>query len=95
MKNIVLAIISLITGTICQSQQASPDTNFIVRINAVEWLPDGKQVLLSVVKFNKLSKECRHYRKCLYMINYKKALSFPIQRYQYCGIAKWKVCGIL
>ena len=53
MKNILLVIITFTTGTFCYSQQAIPDTNFIVRINAVEWLPDGRQLLLSVVKFNK------------------------------------------
>ncbi len=54
MKNFLLVIIiSLVTVTTCYSQQAIPDTNFIVRINAVEWLPDGKQVLLSAVKFHK------------------------------------------
>ncbi len=53
MKNFLLAIICSSSGTICYSQQAIPDTNFIVRINTVEWLPDGKQVLLSAVKFNK------------------------------------------
>lgn len=53
MKKLLLAIITLATVTICYSQQAIPDTNFIIRINAVEWLPDGKQVLLSAVKFNK------------------------------------------
>jgi len=53
MKTIILVIIILTTRNICFPQQAIPDTNFIVRINAVEWLPDGKQVLLSAVKFNK------------------------------------------
>lgn len=53
MKNLLLVIITLGSGTICYSQQVIPDTNFIVRVNAVEWLPDGKQLLLSAVKFSK------------------------------------------
>jgi len=57
MKNILLAIIILNNGTVCYSQQATQDTNFIVRINTVEWLPDGKQILLSVIKFNKTERK--------------------------------------
>ena len=57
MKNILIVLVALAAGNICNSQQAITDTNFIVRINAVEWLPDGKQILLSVVKFNKTERK--------------------------------------
>ncbi len=57
MKNFLLVILILSAATICYSQQGIPDTNFIVRINTVEWLPDGKQVLLSVVKFHKTERK--------------------------------------
>jgi len=53
MKNILLSILALGTASSCFSQQPASDTNFIIRINAVEWLPDGKQLLLSTVKFHK------------------------------------------
>ena len=73
MKNILLVIITFTAGTICYSQQAIPDTNFIVRINAVEWLPDGKQVLLSVVKFNKTERRMSPLSKVyIYDLNTKK-----------------------
>ena len=53
MKNSLLLLISLaIAMTVC-AQKQTPDTNYANRVTSVTWMPDGKSLLFSVVKFHK------------------------------------------
>ena len=53
MKNSLLLLISMaIAMSIC-AQKQTPDTNYANRVTSVTWMPDGKSLLFSVVKFHK------------------------------------------
>lgn len=43
--------------------QAQPDTNYNTRITSVEWMPDGKAMLFSIVKFHKTNRQAPFFSK--------------------------------
>src|SRR5258705_9581014 len=54
MKKIIVFLL-LLNSTIVFSQNAA-DSNFVTVITAANWMPDGKSLLLNVVKFDKTRK---------------------------------------
>ena len=54
MKKIVVLI--LLTVSLKGIAQNTADTNFVTVITAANWMPDGKALLLNIVKFDKTRK---------------------------------------
>ncbi|HEX7845619.1 MAG TPA: hypothetical protein VF476_07415 [Chitinophagaceae bacterium] len=55
MKKITLFFL-LLTGSATSFSQTNTDSNFVIIISAVNWMPDGKSLLLNIVKFDKTRK---------------------------------------
>src|ERR1700704_1525807 len=55
MKKISLLILSAAFVLTTFGQNAT-DTNFVTIVSAVNWIPDGKSLLLNIVKFDKTRK---------------------------------------
>ena len=53
MKSSLLLLLSLIGAITVFSQKQPADTNYANRVTSVIWMPDGKSLLFSVVKFHK------------------------------------------
>ncbi len=54
MKKIVLLAISVVCS--CGAFSQTADSNFVTVITAANWMPDGKALLLNIVKFDKTRK---------------------------------------
>lgn len=54
MKNLIIAVLLSVFANKVLSQES--DTNFVTMISALNWFPDGKAMLLNVVKFDKTRK---------------------------------------
>ena len=73
MKKIFTITVLLITtvSAICQTQPA--DTNYATRITAIEWMPDGKAILFSIVKYHKTNRQAPFFSKVFrYYLQSKK-----------------------
>jgi dipeptidyl aminopeptidase/acylaminoacyl peptidase len=55
MKKILL-VLACQAGCFCSFAQPVADSNFVTIITAVNWMPDGKELLLNIVKFDKTRK---------------------------------------
>ncbi len=62
MKKIVLPLFFLAAGK-SFSQPAPSDTNYVTRTTAIEWMPDGKAILLTLVKFHKTNRQAPFFSK--------------------------------
>jgi Tol biopolymer transport system component len=58
---LLLPLLSLVA----RAQPAPIDTNYTARAVSIEWMPDGKGILLSVVKFHKTDRNAPFYSKVL------------------------------
>lgn len=58
-----LLFMLLATGIAVHSQTLPADTNYATRITAIEWMPDGKAMLLSIVKFHKTNRQAPFFSK--------------------------------
>lgn len=68
----MLCCIVLLTGHACSFAQQQADSNFITIISAVNWMPDGKELLLNIVKFDKTRKTPPVFGGFIYTIESKK-----------------------
>jgi len=53
MKKIFILLISLLAACALESQTNKPDTNYATRAVSAVWMPDGKSLLIAVVKYHK------------------------------------------
>ena len=53
MSKITLLIIVLISSIACFSQKQQIDTNYATSVVSADWMPDGKSILIAVVKYHK------------------------------------------
>ncbi|MEI9810973.1 MAG: hypothetical protein WDO16_25550 [Bacteroidota bacterium] len=61
-----------ITVSLSVSAQNAADSNFITVITAANWMPDGKALLLNVVKFDKTRKVAPVFRGFTFTLEGKK-----------------------
>jgi Tol biopolymer transport system component len=57
----LLVLLALYTTARCQPQPG--DTNYVTRITAIEWMPDGKSMLFSMVKYHKTNRQAPFFSK--------------------------------
>lgn len=63
MKKILVMLILASTAFAIKAQSNSTDTNYTTRISSVEWMPDGKNVLLGIVKHHKTDQQAPFFSK--------------------------------
>jgi Tol biopolymer transport system component len=63
MKRINLIIGLLLTCFIVLSQTEKPDTNYATRAVSAVWVPDGKSLLIAVVKYHKTERQAPFFSK--------------------------------
>jgi Tol biopolymer transport system component len=62
-KFILLLIFSLTAAMFVHAQKQISDTNYANRVTSVTWMPDGKSLLFSVVKFHKHKQDAPFFSK--------------------------------
>jgi Tol biopolymer transport system component len=62
-KCILLLILSLPAAMSLYAQKQIADTNYSNRVTSVTWMPDGKSLLFSVVKFHKYNQDAPFFSK--------------------------------
>ena len=63
MKGISLLLLSYILSQSCFAQPAVSDTNYNTRLISVDWMPDGKGVLFTIIKFHKTDRKAPFYSR--------------------------------
>jgi len=63
MKKYFLIQILIFAGFITFSQTPQADTNYINQVTSLTWMPDGKNILLSVVKYHKTDRNAPFFSK--------------------------------
>lgn len=63
MKKAFLLFITLVSAPIINSQTNKPDTNYATRAVAATWMPDGRSLLISVVKYHKTDRQAPFFSK--------------------------------
>lgn len=63
MKKIPALLAVLIIGLISSSQTLHPDTNYATRIVSAVWMPDGRSLLIAVVKYHKTDQKAPFFSK--------------------------------
>ncbi len=73
MKKTLLLLLMAFLFSGIQAQTNNTDTNYTTRISSPKWMPDGKNILLGVVKHHKTNQEAPFFSKVfLYNIEGKK-----------------------
>lgn len=72
MKKILLVLLTVISFT--AFTQNAADSNFVTMITAANWMPDGKALLLNIVKFDKTRKVPPVFGGYIFNVNEKKLL---------------------
>ena len=63
MKKELILLITLVSGWVVKSQTNKSDTNYATRAVAATWVPDGRSLLISVVKFHKTDRQAPFFSK--------------------------------
>jgi Tol biopolymer transport system component len=63
MKKIFLIAVAIATAQSVLSQKQPIDTNYTARLTSIEWMPDGKAMLFSMVKFHKTNRQAPFFSK--------------------------------
>ena len=63
MKSILILLLSPAIALTVWAQKQPADTNFANRVTSVTWMPDGKSLLFSVVKFHKHDEQAPFFSK--------------------------------
>ena len=56
-------LITLVSACFVKSQTNKPDTSYATRAVATTWMPDGRSLLISVVKYHKTDRQAPFYSK--------------------------------
>ena len=76
MKSILLLLLSLATFLTVWAQKQTVDTNYANVATSVIWMPDGKSLLVSVVKFHKHDEQAPFFSKVFrYDLSTRKIIS--------------------
>ena len=75
-KTLIL-LITLATATTVCAQKSIADTNYANRVTSVTWMPDGKSLLFSVVKFHKHLKDAPFFSKVFQYV-FETGRIFPL-----------------
>lgn len=63
-------LVSMSLASSTPAQFTSVDTNYTTRISSIQWMPDGKAILLGIVKHHKTDPQAPFYSKVyLYTVN--------------------------
>ncbi|HSU28490.1 MAG TPA: hypothetical protein VLJ68_08925 [Chitinophagaceae bacterium] len=63
MKKTLLVLFTVLAGSAAISQPVLKDTNYNFRLTSVAWMPDGKSLLFSMVKFHKTNRQAPFYSR--------------------------------
>lgn len=63
MKKILMLFTVLAAGQAVLAQTQPADTNYTTRLTAIEWMPDGKAMLFSIVKYHKTNRQAPFFSK--------------------------------
>jgi Tol biopolymer transport system component len=63
MKKLNFLLVLLVSGLIVHAQPQQGDTNYVTRITAIEWMPDGKAMIFSMVKYHKTNRQAPFFSK--------------------------------
>ena len=63
MKKVFILLVTLISASVAKSQANKPDTNYATRAVSAVWLPDGKSLLIAVVKYHKTERPAPFFSK--------------------------------
>jgi Tol biopolymer transport system component len=63
MKKAFVLLMALVSACVVNSQTKIPDTNYATRAVSVTWMPGGRSLLISVVKFHKTDRQAPFFSK--------------------------------
>jgi Tol biopolymer transport system component len=63
MKKAFILFMTLVFACVVKSQTNKPDTNYATRAVSATWMPDGRSLLISVVKFHKTDRQAPFFSK--------------------------------
>jgi Tol biopolymer transport system component len=63
MKKAFILLITLVSAWVVKSQTDKLDTNYATRAVAATWVPDGRSLLISVVKYHKTDRQAPFFSK--------------------------------
>jgi len=76
MKKIFILLIMVLLLSGIHAQTGNTDTNYTTRISSLKWMPDGKSILLGVVKHHKTNNQAPFFSKVFSYNIQSKELTF-------------------
>ena len=63
MKPVILVIAAALSLCFVKAQPGTTDTNYTTRISSTEWMPDGRGILLGIIKHHKTHQQAPFFSK--------------------------------
>ena len=63
MKKAFILLMTLLSACVVKSQTKNSDTNYVTRAVSAVWMPDGKSLLIAVVKYHKTVRQAPFFSK--------------------------------